>query len=33
MCQVTDVPAADNLQQGIEHTTSVIYNAKQKGGG
>jgi len=32
-CEVTDVPAADSIQQGIKHATGLIYNAKQEGGG
>ena len=31
--EVTDVPAADSVKQGITHATGLIYNAKQQGGG
>jgi hypothetical protein len=30
--EATDVSAADSLQQGIKHTTGLIYNAKQDQG-
>lgn len=31
--EVTDVPAADSIRQGIKHATGFVYNAKQEGGG
>ena len=29
-CEVTDVPAADSIRQGIKHAPGLIYNAKQE---
>ena len=31
--EVTDVPATQSIQQGIQHATGFVYNAKQAGGG
>ena len=31
--EVTDVPATNSIQHGIQHATGFIYNAKQEGSG